>query len=169
MSHNVRKHTSRHVCPAKIQIGLRILAVWSKSSLGAFWVASDAKFFNAYNEDSNHTALHRLIWVFVICTCFLTLRLIIVSLRAHNVETTPIQRWFNVEDVESTLNRRDLNIVPWLWIYVESTWFKRCALTLNQQWIDGVLTLCACWVLCFLVCNRFISLVNQCSTRFYYA
>ena len=28
--------------PAKIQISLRIRAVWSESSLGAFWIAKDA-------------------------------------------------------------------------------------------------------------------------------
>ena len=37
MSRNVRKRTFKNVRPAKIQIRLRIRAVWSESSLGAFW------------------------------------------------------------------------------------------------------------------------------------
>ena len=52
-----------HVRPARIQISLHILAVWSKSSLGTFWIAKDANFFQ---EDSDKTGLIRkLIWVFV--------------------------------------------------------------------------------------------------------
>ena len=47
MSINVRKRTSRHVRPAKIQINLRIRAVWSESSLGAFWTAKDKKSENS--------------------------------------------------------------------------------------------------------------------------
>ena len=35
MSRNVRKRTFGHVRPAKIQISLRIRAVWSESSLAA--------------------------------------------------------------------------------------------------------------------------------------
>ena len=39
-------------------------AVWSESSLGTFWVASDAKCVHADNEDANQTArIRRLIWV----------------------------------------------------------------------------------------------------------
>ena len=40
----------------------------------------------------------------------------------HNVETTSIQRWFNVKDVDSTSR------------------------TLNQRWIEDVSSLCASWV-----------------------
>ena len=36
--------------PAKIQISLRIRAVWSESSLGAFWIAKDAAFLDVANE-----------------------------------------------------------------------------------------------------------------------
>ena len=43
--------------PAKIQISLRIRAVWSESSLGAFWIAKDAKFLPADNEDSDQSDL----------------------------------------------------------------------------------------------------------------
>ena len=42
-SPNVRKRSFRNVRPAKIQISLRIRAVWSESSLGAFRIARDAK------------------------------------------------------------------------------------------------------------------------------
>ena len=55
-----------HMPPAKIQIRLRIRAVWSESSLGALWIAKDAKFLHANNENSDLTAqMCRLIWVFV--------------------------------------------------------------------------------------------------------
>ena len=51
---------------AKIQISLRIRAVWSESSTGAFWIAKDAKVLHADNEDSDHAARMRtLIWVFI--------------------------------------------------------------------------------------------------------
>ena len=51
-----RKRTLEHVRPAKIQIRLRIRAVWSESSLGAFWIAEDAKFLHADNEGSDQNA-----------------------------------------------------------------------------------------------------------------
>ena len=63
---NVRKITFGHVRPAKIQISLRICAGWSESSLGAFWIAKDAKFLPVDNEDSDQTVrMCRLIWVLV--------------------------------------------------------------------------------------------------------
>ena len=37
--------------PAKIQISLRIRAVWSESSLSTFWEANDVEFLHADNED----------------------------------------------------------------------------------------------------------------------
>ena len=65
LSHNVRKCTFGHVRPAKIQISLRIRAGWSESSLGAIWIAKDAKFLHADNEDSDQTArMCRSIWIF---------------------------------------------------------------------------------------------------------
>ena len=52
------------VRPAKIQISLRIRAVWSESSQSAFWIAKDRKFLHADNEDSDQTTwMRRLIWV----------------------------------------------------------------------------------------------------------
>ena len=42
--------------PQKIQISLRIRAICSESSLGEFWIANDAKFLHAANEDSGQTA-----------------------------------------------------------------------------------------------------------------
>ena len=45
---------------------MRIRAVWSESSLDAFWITKDAKFHHADNEDSYQIArMRRLIWVFV--------------------------------------------------------------------------------------------------------
>ena len=52
--------------PAKIQVGLRICAVWSEPLLGACLVTKDGKFLHADNEDSDPTArMRRRIWVFV--------------------------------------------------------------------------------------------------------
>ena len=53
MSFDVRERTFGHVRTAKIQIRLRFRAVWSESSLDAFWIAKDVKFLHAYNEDSD--------------------------------------------------------------------------------------------------------------------
>ena len=53
MSHNVKKRTYEHVRPAKIQISLRIRAVWSESSPGAFGIAKCAKTHHAENADSD--------------------------------------------------------------------------------------------------------------------
>ena len=55
MSRNIRKRTFGNVRPAKIQISLRIRAVWSESSLGAFWIAKDASFLHADNEYTDQT------------------------------------------------------------------------------------------------------------------
>ena len=66
MSRKVRNRTFGHVRPAKIQISLRVRAGWSESSQGAFWIAKDAKFLHADNEDYDLTVrIRRLIWVFV--------------------------------------------------------------------------------------------------------
>ena len=53
------------VLPAKTQISLGILPVWSKSSLCAQWVAKDPGFLHTDSEDSGQTGrMPRLIWVF---------------------------------------------------------------------------------------------------------
>ena len=52
MSRNVRKRTLAHVRPEKIQIR----AVWSESSLGAFWAVEDSKFLHGDNEVSVQTS-----------------------------------------------------------------------------------------------------------------
>ena len=65
MSRNVGKRTYEYVRPAKILIRLRIRAVWSESSLGAFWIAKDAKFLHEDNEDLDQiTRMRRLTWIF---------------------------------------------------------------------------------------------------------
>ena len=72
MSRNVRKRTFGHVHPAKIQISLRIGAVWSESSLSGFWIANDATLIHADNEDPDQTArMRRLIWVIAGRTSFI--------------------------------------------------------------------------------------------------
>ena len=66
LSRNVRERTFWQMRPAKIQIRLRICAVWSESSLGAYWIAQDPKFLHADNEDSDRTArMRRLVCVVV--------------------------------------------------------------------------------------------------------
>ena len=55
-SRNVRQRTFGHVCPVKIQIRLRIRAVWSESSLGAFLRAKETVSTHADKEDSDQTA-----------------------------------------------------------------------------------------------------------------
>ena len=60
------------VRPAKIQISLGILPVWSESLLCARWVAKDPRFLHADSEDSDQTGqMPRLIWVFAGCTLIL--------------------------------------------------------------------------------------------------
>ena len=50
--------------PLKIQISLRIRAVWSESSLGEFLIAKDAKFLRAEKETDQTAQMCRLIWLF---------------------------------------------------------------------------------------------------------
>ena len=50
---------------AKIQINLRIRALRSESSLGAFLIAKDAKFLHTDNEDSDQSDLS-LLWAHMI-------------------------------------------------------------------------------------------------------
>ena len=59
MRRKVKKRNFGHVRPTNIQIRLRIRAVWSESSLGAFWIAKVAKFLQADNEDTNQIAWSR--------------------------------------------------------------------------------------------------------------
>ena len=53
----IRERSFRHVRPAKIQISLRIRAVWSESSLCAFWIVNNAKILHADNEHSDQIDL----------------------------------------------------------------------------------------------------------------
>ena len=65
MGRNVSKCSFEYVRPANIQNSPRIPAVWPEFSLLAFWIANDAKFLHADNEDSCQTArMRELIWVF---------------------------------------------------------------------------------------------------------
>ena len=92
--HNVRKCTFGHVRPVMIQISLRIRAVWSESSLAVVWIAKDAKFLHADNEDSDR--IRRLIWVFVEHTCkkvrFLTLRLLKFLKKSLDILKYPFEK-----------------------------------------------------------------------------
>ena len=83
--------------PTRIQISLHICAVWLESSLGAFWIARDAKFLHAENEDFDQPVrMRRLIWVCVLRRSqkvrFLTLRL----LPHHQAAKTTYKSWFSL-------------------------------------------------------------------------
>ena len=58
-----------HVRPAKIQISLRIRAVWSESSLGTFWIDKDEKFLYADNKDFDQADLN-LCWAHMSASTF---------------------------------------------------------------------------------------------------
>ena len=61
-------HIFRYMHSANIHYNLRV--VWSDSSLGAFWIAKDAKFLHTKNEDSDQTVWTcRLIWDIAGRTC----------------------------------------------------------------------------------------------------
>ena len=98
-------------CATKIQISLRIRAVWSESSLAAFWIAMTAKFLYANNEDSDLTArLRMLIWVFVgrirVCQSASsdTLRVECVLWTRWHDQTFEARIW-NIADKITLLNR----------------------------------------------------------------
>ena len=66
MSRDARTHTFRYVRTAKMQISLRIRAMWSESSLNAFYIARAAQYLHVDSEYSIQTArMRRLILVFV--------------------------------------------------------------------------------------------------------
>ena len=65
MSLKVRKRTFWHMRPANSQISLRMLAVWSESSLSAWRNVAFLVIQKAPSEDSGQTArMRRLIWIF---------------------------------------------------------------------------------------------------------
>ena len=53
---SVSKRTFGHVRRAKILTSVRLSAVWSESSRGAFGIAKDGQFLHTNNEDSDRTA-----------------------------------------------------------------------------------------------------------------
>ena len=64
------KRQKTYLHPVKTQVSLCICAVWSESSLTAFWIVKGVKFLYADNEDSDQTTRMRsLIWVFVGYRC----------------------------------------------------------------------------------------------------
>ena len=69
VSGNIKKCSFGHVHPTKIHISLHIHTVWSKSSLGTFWIAEDAKFLTWTVKTDQTVQMRRLIWVFLGCTC----------------------------------------------------------------------------------------------------
>ena len=55
MRRNFRKRTFEQVGQTKIEISLQIYAVWSESSLSAFWIVKSVKSLHSDNEDSDQT------------------------------------------------------------------------------------------------------------------
>ena len=53
MRRDIKKRIYGYGHPAKILIRLRTRAVWSESSLGAFWIAKDAQ--NEYSDQTVHS------------------------------------------------------------------------------------------------------------------
>ena len=100
VSHDVgKRNTSGSVRPAQIQIRLRIRAVWSEPSLGAFGIAKDERFRHADNEDSDQTArMRRLIWVFDGRTCQKVRRLTLRHIYVEMAILTNTIAFFSVEN-----------------------------------------------------------------------
>ena len=61
---SVRKRTL-DMCTQQRFSSACAFTVWSESSLGAFWIAMDAKFLYTDNEESDQMRMYRLIWVFI--------------------------------------------------------------------------------------------------------
>ena len=68
MSNNIWKRIIAHVHPEKIQISLRIRAVWSESSPSAFWIAKYTKSSIRRKKTDQTARMRRLIWVYVVST-----------------------------------------------------------------------------------------------------
>ena len=65
MNRNMRKRTFWHVPITKTQINMRIPAIWSESSLSAWWNYASLAIKNVPSEDSDQPAwMRRLIWIF---------------------------------------------------------------------------------------------------------
>ena len=65
LSHLMTNPTKWHVRPAKTQISLGILPVWSETSLSAWWKLGPLATHWSHSEDSDQTErMPRLIWVF---------------------------------------------------------------------------------------------------------
>ena len=91
MNRNVRKRTFIDVRPEKIQISLRIRAVWSESSLGAFWIAKDAKpFFMRRTKSDQTSRMRRLIWVLVGRSCQ-KVRFLTLHFKCNHVEPVTVR------------------------------------------------------------------------------
>ena len=89
-------------------------AVWSESSLGAFWIAIDAKVLHADNGDSNQPArMRRLIWVFFgrICQKVRSLPLRFLLLNASTSQRLPFPSYYI--DHKSAKLRKLLYVVVW--------------------------------------------------------
>ena len=130
LSHNVRKRTFWRVRPAKIQISLRIRAVWSEYLLCAFLIAKDATFLHADNEYSDQSArMRRLIGIFVGRTCqkvlFLTLRLIIVSISHVIYIVVQDVNWHDIENnISHTLQYSQFYVHRFVCTNRCGEWFK---------------------------------------------
>ena len=98
LSHNVSKRTFGYARPLKIQFCLRILAFWSKSSLGAFGIAKEEKNHHADMNtqkrlhgcaDRSESSVGVYVWALIGRTCkkvwFFTLQLNFVNSFIHDL------------------------------------------------------------------------------------
>ena len=141
MCRNIRKHTIRHVRPMKIQIRLRIRAVWSESSLGTFWIARDANFLKADKDD-----LLSLRWAHMSEGIWcLRLLLIYIFVGASTVEEecmrALLETW--IHDVDDYLPC--ISFISW-----SCLWFS-CVLASDRHWILCFFFRCVCEDICFTV------------------
>ena len=108
MTLNVRKCIIEHIHPAKIQISLRIRAVWSESSLCTFWIDKHAKCLHADKEDLEDAQIDlSLRWAHRSERCFFQ----VAAYIAHAVTDGPVGRMFT-----TTKNRKKqkfLNHISW--------------------------------------------------------
>ena len=109
MSHLMTKPTKWHVCPAKTQISLGILPVWSESSLSTWRKLGSLATRWVHREDSDQTGqMPRLIWVFAGCTVIL----LVSSCRGSNVEGP--DQTADSDFPNSWFPHKRQNKIPWL-------------------------------------------------------
>ena len=108
--------------PAKIQISLRIRAVWSEYSLGAFWIAKDTNFILADNEDSGL----RLRWSHILRGMF-----------SHVAAQIIIGGWSGNWSLLINLPSQIFFLAFYVYLYIKHIWLqcnKKCVIVCDTWW-----------------------------------